>query len=53
VEETNRYYHQYLHTLDEGKSSLPDTTLQMCLFLAIIARWGMIRRTSWKSTGWH
>jgi len=38
VEETNRYHHQYLVTLDKGQSLLPDVTVQeMCLFLAIIS----------------
>jgi hypothetical protein len=37
MEETNRYYHQYLDTLDEERSPLPDVTVQeMCLFVAII-----------------
>ena len=36
VEETNRYYHLYLDTLDEGQSPLPEVTVQeMHLFLAI------------------
>jgi hypothetical protein len=36
VEETNRYYHQYLDTLDEGCSPLPDVTVQeMYLFLSV------------------
>jgi len=36
VEETNRYHHQYLDTLDKGQSLLPDVTVQeMFLFLAI------------------
>jgi len=39
--ETNRYYHQYLDTLDEGQFPLPDMTVQnMCLFLAIIVQMG-------------
>jgi len=38
VEETNRYHHQYLDTLDKGQSLLPDVTVQeMCLFLAVIS----------------
>ena len=41
VEETNGYYHQYLDTLDEGRSPLPDVTVQeMCLFLTIIVHMG-------------
>ena len=41
VEETNGYYHQYLDTLDEGRSPLPDLTVQeMCLFLTIIVHMG-------------
>jgi len=38
VEETNGY-HQYLVTLDKGRSPLPDVTVQeMSLFLTIIVR---------------
>jgi hypothetical protein len=38
VEETNRYHHQHLDTLDKGQSPLPDVNVQeMCLFLAIIS----------------
>jgi len=38
MEETNRYRHQYLDTLDKGQSPLSDVTVQeMCLFLAIIS----------------
>ena len=41
VEETKRYYHQYLDALDEGWSSLPAVTVHdMCLFLAIIMQMG-------------
>jgi hypothetical protein len=41
VVETNRYYHQYLDTLDKGQSVLPDMTVQeMCSFLAIILQMG-------------
>jgi hypothetical protein len=37
VEETNRYYHQYLDSLEEGPSPLPDVTdSEMFLFLGII-----------------
>jgi hypothetical protein len=40
VEETSRYYHQYLDTLD-GQSTLPGMTVQeICLFLAIIVQMG-------------
>jgi hypothetical protein len=35
VEETNRYYYQYLDTLDDGPSPLPDVT-ESEMFLAII-----------------
>jgi hypothetical protein len=28
LEETNRYYHQYLDTLEEGRFPLPDVTIQ-------------------------
>ena len=45
VEETNRYYHQYLDALDEGQSSLPEMTVQeMCLFLAINLQMGHDQR---------
>ena len=45
VEETNRYYHQYLDALDEGHSSLPGITVQeMCLFLAITLQIGHDQR---------
>jgi hypothetical protein len=41
VVETNRYYHQYLDTLKEGWSPLPDGPVQeMYLFLAIILQMG-------------
>jgi hypothetical protein len=41
VEETNRYYHQYLDALYEGCSSLPDVTIkEMYLFLSIIVQMG-------------
>jgi len=45
VEETNRYYHQYFNTLDEGHSPLPDMTVQeMCLFLATVVQMGHDQR---------
>jgi len=45
VEETNRYYHQYLHALDKGQSPLPDMTVQKtCLFLAVILQMGHDQR---------
>ena len=45
MEETNRYYHQYLDALDEGQSPLPDMTIQeTCLFLAIILQMGHNQR---------
>jgi hypothetical protein len=41
VEETNRYYQQYLEVLDDGPSPLPDVTeSEMFLFLAIIIQMG-------------
>jgi hypothetical protein len=41
VEETNRYYHQYLDTLDGGPSPLPDVTeSELFLFLVIIVQMG-------------
>jgi len=52
VEEANGYYHQYLDTLEEGRSSLPDMTIQeMCLFLTIIVHMGhKITARHWYST---
>jgi hypothetical protein len=39
VEETNRYYQQYLVVLDDGPSPLPDVTeSEMFLFLVIIVQ---------------
>jgi hypothetical protein len=39
VEETNRYYKQYLDVLDDGPSPLPDVTeSEMFLFLVIIVQ---------------
>jgi hypothetical protein len=40
VEETNRYYHQYSDTLDEGHSPLPDITLlEVYFFMYYCACW--------------
>jgi hypothetical protein len=45
VEESNRYYHQYLDTLDEGRSPLHDVTIwEMYLFLSIIVQMGHDQR---------
>ena len=45
VEETNRYYHQYVDALDEGQTLLPDMTVQeTCLFLVIILQMGHDQR---------
>jgi hypothetical protein len=45
VEETNRYYRQYLDTLDEEWSPLPEVTVQeMCLFAAIVVQMGHNQR---------
>jgi hypothetical protein len=39
VEETNRYYHQYLDSLDDGPSPQPDVTeSEMFLFLVIVVQ---------------
>jgi hypothetical protein len=47
VKETNRYYHQYLDTLNDGPSPLPDITeSEMFLFLAIIIQ---MRHDIWDS----
>ncbi|PNF17185.1 hypothetical protein B7P43_G06584 [Cryptotermes secundus] len=41
VEETNRYYHQYLDSLEDGPSPLPDITdSEMFLFLGVIIQMG-------------
>jgi hypothetical protein len=41
VEETNRYYHQYLSTLDDGPSPQPDVTeSEIFLFQAISVQMG-------------
>jgi hypothetical protein len=49
VEETNRYYRQYLDTLDNGPSPAPDITeCDMFLFLAIIVQMGHDIRDSLK-----
>ena len=53
VEETNRHYHQYLGTLNEERSQLPDVTVQeMCLFLAIIVQMGHNQRGMLKDYWW-
>jgi hypothetical protein len=47
VEETNKYYQQYLDILDDGPSPLPDVTeSEMFLFLVIIAQ---MRHGIWNS----
>ena len=41
VVETNRYYHQYLDTLDQGPSPVPDITeAEMFVFLAVTLQMG-------------
>jgi hypothetical protein len=53
VEETNRYYHQYLDTPDEGHSPLPDvTTQEIHLFLTIFV-WVTAKEMGSKVTGPH
>jgi len=53
AEETNRHYHQYLDTLDEVQSPLPDVTVQeMSLFLAIIVQMGHNQRGMLKDYWW-
>jgi hypothetical protein len=45
VEETNRYYDQYLGMLDEIRCPLPDVTIhEMYLFLAIVLQLGHNQR---------
>jgi len=40
--ETNRYYNQYLNTLDNVQSTLPDVTVQeMYSFWLLFCKWGM------------
>jgi hypothetical protein len=49
VGETNRYYRQYLDTLDERPSPVPDITeSEMLLFLALIIQMGHDVRDSFK-----
>jgi hypothetical protein len=44
VEDSNRYYYQYLDSLEDRPSSLPDVTdSEMFLFLGIIIQMGHIR----------
>jgi hypothetical protein len=46
--------YRYCDKLDEGWLLLHDITVQeMCLFLAINCRWGSVRLTHRKITGWH
>jgi hypothetical protein len=45
VEERNRYYHQYLETIAEGRSPLPDVTIpEMYLFVSIALQMGHNQR---------
>jgi hypothetical protein len=45
VEETNRYYHQYLEAIAEGCSALPDMTIpEMYLFVSIVLQMGHDQR---------
>jgi hypothetical protein len=45
VVETNRYYHQYLDTLDHGPSPVPDITeAEMFVFLAVTVQMGYCKR---------
>jgi hypothetical protein len=47
VEETNRYYQQYLDVLDDGPSPLHDVTeSEMFLFLVIIVQMRHVVRDS-------
>jgi hypothetical protein len=53
VEETNRYYRQYLDMLDEEQSPLPDVTVQeICLFVTIIVQMGHNKRGMLKDYWW-
>jgi hypothetical protein len=53
MEENQINYHQWLDTMDEGQSPLPDVTVQeMYLFLAIMCRW-CVMRILWKITEQH
>jgi len=52
VVETNRYYHQYLDSLTDRQSPLPDVTLkEMYSFLALILQMGHDIRDTLKHTG--
>ena len=54
VEETNRYYHQYLDALDEGWSHCLMWLFRKCVCSwQLLCRWGMVRGTRWKITGQH
>jgi hypothetical protein len=45
VEETNRYYRQYLDTIAEGRSPLPDVTIpEMYVFVSIVLQMGHDQR---------
>jgi hypothetical protein len=45
VEETNRYYHQYLETIAEGRSPLSDVTIpEKYLFISIVLQMGHDQR---------
>jgi hypothetical protein len=47
VEETKRYYYQYLDILGRGHISLPDVTIQeMYLFLSITVQMGQDQRNT-------
>jgi hypothetical protein len=48
--ETNRYYHQYLDSLDNRQSPLPDVTLQeMYSFFTLILQMGHAVRDTLKA----
>jgi hypothetical protein len=46
VEETNRYYHQYLEIVDTEHFSLPDMTTQEMYLFSIIVQMGHDQRDS-------
>ena len=48
MEETNRYYHQYLDTLDKGHSPLPEVMVQDMCVLAVTVQMGHGQRDTLK-----
>jgi hypothetical protein len=50
VEETNRYYQEYLDILDEGCFPLPDASVQtLYIFLSITVQMGHDQKDCWST----